>query len=71
MQNVYLDVVIVAGIIGFGIILLWFFLSKTMKEGPGPDKPPNIYDYSYAPGMVGSSKGPFPMGSRKREKDRR
>ena len=30
-------------------------------------EPPNIYDSSYAPGMIGSTAGPFPLGKRKKE----
>jgi hypothetical protein len=55
-----LAIVVVSVIILFGV--------KRSKATSQSSAPPNVYDRSYAPGMIGSTAGPLPLGGRTERK---
>ncbi len=67
-NHIMLEYIIVAGL-AIVVVLAIILISVKRSETTGrPAAPPNVYDKSYAPGMIGSTAGPLPLGRRTERK---
>jgi len=64
-----LEYFIVAGLAITVVLAIILFGGRRSKVTGRSSAPPNVYDKSYAPGMVGSTAGPLPVrGKTERKK---
>jgi len=63
-----LEYIIVAALAIVVVSVIILFGGRRSKVTGRSSAPPNVYDKSYAPGMVGSTAGPFPVGGRTERK---
>jgi len=63
-----LEYIIIAALVIVVVSVIILFGVRRSKVMGGSSAPPNVYDKSYAPGMIGSTAGPLPVRRRTERK---
>ncbi|MEE8181852.1 MAG: hypothetical protein V3T87_00900 [Candidatus Thorarchaeota archaeon] len=67
-NRIMLEYIIVAALAIVAVSVIVLFGGRRSKVTGRSSAPPNVYDKSYAPGMIGSTAGPLPVRGRTERK---